>query len=1174
MDQLKQLQHLSLVNKVTTELENHLGISEKAMAEFIIELATGKSSIKEFQKALASNGAEMPESLVHTIWNVIQRLTQASKPKGTGLDSASRLSGPSGLALQDSKERAKQLDAELIAEGLSRCQQSHEGASTSAANGSHSRELDSSRHRSHRSDEDGRPGHNRHSPDRDRHWDRDRKRQHRSRSRDRHGKRRRTVSPEDRDSSKDRRGPAGNRPPPAPLQDKPERGDVHKGKVSGLMDFGCFVELQGFKSRVEGLVHITNLSKTRVSSAKEVVTKGQEVWVKVVSVNASKVSLSMRDVDQKSGQDLLPPAGAAVSSSNPAPGGGQGLRGLSGITVKDDDNGNLPRRRPGKRLTSPERWEITQLIKSGVLDVTEYPTFDEEEGGLVDNDQEDEEEFEVDIQEDEAAFLKGISSRSGVEMSPIKIVKNPDGSLQRAAMTQSALAKERRELREQQQRTLIEAIPKDLSRPWEDPLPEQGERHLAQELRGIGLGGFEVPEWKKQAEGKAPTYGIKDSRSIKEQRESLPIYRFKQQIIDAVADNQMLVVIGETGSGKTTQMTQYLAEAGYTSKGKIGCTQPRRVAAMSVAKRVAEEVGCRLGEEVGYAIRFEDMTGPETVIKYMTDGMLLREALLDDTMAAYSVIILDEAHERTIHTDVLFGLLKGICTRRKDLKLIVTSATLDADKFASYFLDAPIFKIPGRTFPVEILYAKAPESDYMDAALITVMQIHLTEPEGDVLLFLTGQEEIDTAAQILFERMKSLGPAVPELIILPVYSSLPNEQQTRIFDPAPPGTRKCVIATNIAEASLTIDGIYYVVDPGFAKQKVYNSKIGMDSLVVSPISQASASQRAGRAGRTGPGKCYRLYTEAAFRNEMLPSSVPEIQRTNLGMTVLTLKAMGINDLLGFDFMDAPAAATLVSALEQLYNLGALDEEGLLTRLGRKMAEFPLEPPISKMLIASVDLGCSEEILTIVGMLSAQNIFYRPREKQAQADQKKAKFFQPEGDHLTLLAVYEAWKTSKFSNPWCHENFIQSRSLKRAQDVRKQLLQIMDRYKLDLVSSGRNYDKIRKAICSGFFFHAARKDPQEGYKTVVEQNPVFIHPSSALFQRQPDWVVYFELVLTSKEYMREVCAIDPKWLVELAPRFFKSADAHKLSRRKRAERLEPLYDRYNDPHAWRLSRRRG
>ena len=609
-------------------------------------------------------------------------------------------------------------------------------------------------------------------------------------------------------------------------------------------------------------------------------------------------------------------------------------------------------------------------------------------------------------------------------------------------------------------------------------------------------------------------------------------------------ENQILVVIGETGSGKTTQMTQYLAESGYTTKGRIGCTQPRRVAAMSVAKRVADEVGCLVGEEVGYAIRFEDCTSEDTVIKYMTDGMLLREALLDDKMSQYSVIMLDEAHERTIHTDVLFGLLKKCCAKRKDLRIIVTSATLDAEKFSTYFFECPIFTIPGRTFPVEVMYTKAPESDYLDAALITVMQIHLTEPEGDILLFLTGQEEIDTGCGILFERVKALGPSVPDLHILPVYSSLPSEMQTKIFEPAPPGSRKCVVATNIAEASLTIDGIYYVIDPGFAKQKVYNPKVGMDSLIVAPISQASARQRAGRAGRTGPGKCFRLYTEAAFKNEMLPTSVPEIQRTNLGMTCLTLKAMGINDLGpgGFDFMDPPPAQTLVTALEQLYNLNALDEEGLLTRLGRKMAEFPLEPPMSKMLIASVDLGCAEEILTIVAMLSAQNIFYRPKEKQGPADQKKAKFFQPEGDHLTLLTVYEAWKANNFSSPWCFENYLQARSLRRAQDVRKQLLTIMDRYRLEVTSAGRNFNRIRRAITSGFFFHAAKKDPQEGFKTLVENTPTYIHPSSSLFQRQPDWVVYHELVLTSKEYMRECVAIDPKWLVELAPRFFKQADA--------------------------------
>jgi len=675
--------------------------------------------------------------------------------------------------------------------------------------------------------------------------------------------------------------------------------------------------------------------------------------------------------------------------------------------------------------------------------------------------------------------------------------------------------------------------------------------------------------------GKGVAFGFPSKhRSIAEQRQSLPIFALKNELINAVTENQVLVVIGETGSGKTTQMTQYMAEAGFTSRGIIGCTQPRRVAAMSVAKRVAEEFGCRLGQEVGYSIRFEDNTSAETVLKYMTDGMLLRECLVDTSLSRYSLIMLDEAHERTIHTDVLFGLLKGLLTRRKDLKVICTSATLDAEKYSTYFYECPIFTIPGRTFPVEVLYTKTPETDYLDAALITVMQIHLSEPPGDVLLFLTGQEEIDTACQILYERMKSLGDNLPELIILPVYSALPSEMQTRIFDPSPPGARKVVVATNIAEASLTIDGIYYVVDPGFVKQKAYNPKVGMDSLVVVPISQASARQRSGRAGRTGPGKCYRLYTEPAYKNEMLACNVPEIQRTNLGNTVLSMKAMGVNDLLHFDFMDAPPVQTLVAAMEQLFALGALDDEGLLTRLGRRMAEFPMEPPLSKVLIQSVALGCSDEILTLVSMLNVQNVFYRPKEKQTQADSKRSKFFQAEGDHLTMLAVYQAWATSKFSNPWCFENFIQARSMRRAQDVRKQLLAIMDRYKLDIVCAGKNFTKVRKAICSGFFMHAAKKDPQEGYKTMDEGQVVYIHPSSALFNRAPEWLIYHELVLTTKEYMREVMAIDPKWLTELAPRFFKKADPRQLSKRKRMERIEPLYDRFNDPNAWRLSKRRG
>jgi ATP-dependent RNA helicase DHX8/PRP22 len=488
----------------------------------------------------------------------------------------------------------------------------------------------------------------------------------------------------------------------------------------------------------------------------------------------------------------------------------------------------------------------------------------------------------------------------------------------------------------------------------------------------------------------------------------------------------------------------------------------------------------------------------------------------------------------------------------------VNSATLDAENFSKYFFGRPTFSIPGQAYPVKYIYTKQLETDYLAASLITVMQIHLTEPPGDVLLFLTGQEEIYTSCEILYERTKALGPKVPELMILPIYSALPSEVQSRVFEPTPPGARKVVVTTNVAETSLTIPGIYHVVDPGFSKQNAYDARLGMDSLVVMPISQAQACQRAGRAGRTGPGKCYRLYTEATYRNEMLPTSIPDIQQTNLVHTILLLKAMGINDLLSFDFMDPPPAQTMLTALESLYALSALDDEGLLTRLGRKMADFPLEPTLAKMLIASVKLGCSEEILSIVAMLLIPTVFYQPKEKQGQADAKKAKFNLPEGDHLTLLTVYNGWKASNYSNPWCFENFIQARSVRRAEDVQKQLLGIMDRsafalltesglltfprYKHDIFLAGRDYNLVRRAICSGFFRHAAKKDPQEGYKTLVEGTPVYIHPSSALFNRAPDsWLVYHKLILTTREYCHNVTAIEPKWLVDIVPQLIIEQD---------------------------------
>ena len=997
---------------------------------------------------------------------------------------------------------------------------------------------------------------------------------------------------------------------------------IYQGVVRKILDFGMVVQITAGidNGGKEGMVYNAHLSRQRVENASQAgFRRDQAVWVKVISIKNNKVVLSCKDVDQSTGRDLMPHRSAAAAEAQTMPdrnsidqaqassavvhpgldvaalrkreaeeeaallhaatdhgAGGSDYYGPASArssSVRAAPNERTIRRR--KELTEHELFEAQQLIRSGVLPVEEYPTYDAEGGLGMLAVEETQEEVEVELADFEPNFLRGQTSRSGRDLEPVRIVKNPDGSMQRAALQQVNMAKERRELRQVQTNQLIDSIPKDLNRPWEDPLPEAGERHFAQELRSINISAFDgAPEWKKKAENKTLSYGIISNKSIKEQRESLPIYRLKTELKRAISENQVLVVVGETGSGKTTQMTQYMHELGLTKRGMIGCTQPRRVAAISVAKRVAEEFGCSLGEQVGYSIRFDDCTSQETIIRYCTDGMLMREYLADNDLRRYSALMLDEAHERTVATDVLFGLLKDLCRRREDLKIIVTSATLDAEKFSSYFFQCPIFTIPGRTYPVEILYVKEPESDYLEAAIITVMQIHLDQPAGDILVFLTGQEEIDTCCETLYTRIQALGDLAPELIVLPVYSALPSEIQSRIFEPAPTGARKCVVATNIAEASLTIDGIYYVVDPGFSKQKAYNPKLGMDSLVVTPISQASAKQRAGRAGRTGPGKCFRLYTEHAFKTEMLPTNIPEIQRTNLGNVVLQLKAMGINDLLGFDFMDPPPVATLVSSLESLHALGALDEEGLLTRLGRKMAEFPLEPNLSKMLILSVDLGCSEEILTITAMLSVENPFFRPRDKQSQADMKKAKFHQAEGDHITLLAVYKGWEAAKFSNPWCFENFIQARSMRRAQDVRKQLVTIMDRYRLLLISAGKNYKIICKAITAGFFTNAAKKDAQEGYKTLVDQNPVYIHPSSALFQKNPEYVLYHELVLTTKEYMRNILVIDARWLTELAPAFYKPADPHKMTRAKKKEKIEPLYDHFNPKDAWRLSRRKG
>lgn len=1155
---MEALRKLSLISKVTLEIQNHWGIEDKTLAEFVITIGEEASDVNDFEKKLKENGAEAARPFCERLFSLIGKMGGAGGGKQDVKGGPPALSGKKaptnekeakfpGLAMQDRPDRE-----ELMIE-----QPRQPGELSAAAKKLLNSEKDDRELAEERKKEakGGGRGSGRASRSRSR-----------GRSRSRDGKKKEVKKGFQKNAAIELYG-------------------IYKGQVNRVMEYGAFVSFETSEGRKEGLVHLSEITKeTRnVSRAADWVKRNDDCFCKIIGIAGTKLNLSMREADQATGEDLKPRKKKEEEDennvSNPMRRKKQQeekekLGAVTGIKLEFVDNETARNKlRQKKKLSEYEAWEAQQLRASGVLENHERLDCDEEQGLLADSDIE--EDYEIELQEQEPVFLRGQTTKAGMTLSPVQVVKEPDGSLARAASTQTGLAKERREAREAMQQSLLDAIPKDMNRPWEDPRPEPGERTVAQALRGLGQTSYELPEWKKLYIGKSVSFGQKSAKPLKEQRESLPVFKLRNEMLQAIHDNQVLIVIGETGSGKTTQITQYLAEAGYTSRGVIGCTQPRRVAAMSVAKRVAEEFGCRLGQEVGYAIRFEDQTGPETQIKYMTDGMLLREVLNDSGVSKYSVIMLDEAHERTISTDVLFGLLKKAVKQRPELKIIVTSATLDAEKFSTYFFNSHIFTIPGRTFPVEILYSKDPEQDYVEAALMTVLQIHLTEPSGDILVFLTGQEEIDTACQILHERMQKLeAMSPPPLIILPVYSALPSEMQTMIFEPPPPGCRKCIVATNIAEASLTIDGIFFVVDPGMSKMKSYNAKTGMDSLLITPVSQANARQRAGRAGRTGPGKCYRLYTEAAYRNEMLSTSVPEIQRTNLSNVVLLLKAMGINDMLSFDFMDPPPVETMINAMESLWTLGALDDEGLLTRLGRKMAEFPMEPNLSKMLLTAVDLRCSDEIMTIVAMLSVQNVFYRPKDKQALSDQKKARFHQPEGDHCTLLEVYKGWAHNRFSNPWCYENFIQARALRRSQDVRKQLITLMDRYKFEIVSCGNDYNRIRKCIVAGYFSNACRRDPQEGYRTLTEHQQVYIHPSSALYQRNPEWLIYHELVLTTKEYLRECTTLEPQWLPELAPNLFSRADPTKLSKRKQRERIEPLYNRFEEPNSWRLSRRRG
>ncbi|KAF9211181.1 DEAH-box ATP-dependent RNA helicase prp22 [Podila verticillata] len=687
---------------------------------------------------------------------------------------------------------------------------------------------------------------------------------------------------------------------------------------------------------------------------------------------------------------------------------------------------------------------------------------------------------------------------------------------------------------------------------------------------------------------------------IRRQQEALPIYDHRDGLMDAIRDNGILVVIGETGSGKTTQLPRYAIEE---FRGmKVGVTQPRRIAAISVARRVAEEYDCRLGDTVGYTIRFDDTTSSRTRLKYMTDGVLLREATMDPLLLKYDLIIIDEAHERTVETDVLFGLLKRTKAKRPELKLLIMSATLNVTKFSDFFDECPIYTIPGRTYPVEILHSRDNtklgllKSGYVGKAIETVMHILTKEIRpgdvGDILVFLTGQHEIERACQDLkkaildkkhkeqdqketSDRHKHFSTiSLDQIQILPLYASLELLDQTAIFGPSPRGSRKVIFATNIAQTSITIPNIRFVVDSGFVKQKMYDSSTGMDALLVVPVSKAAATQRAGRAGRTRAGICFRLYSRESFETEMEEETVPEIMRTGLTGTVLSLKNLGIRDVNGFEFLDPPREEELLAALRELYLVGAIDNSGEMTDVGSSMIAYPVNPLLARSLVEAEKLGCLDNALTIVAMLSIEEPFYLPRhqEEQEPARQSHAKFLHHSGDHMTLLNVYEAWRDANYSKDWCHDNFFNVRQLRLAKNIRSQLRDIVDRrHSRRDNSSSSNETKetqsqsssssrtILQAFAQGYGLHLSKKhhhrqmfyhflassaSPSAGHSGATS-SLLALHtsPLSALYldeensltkhgrkvARDLEWVIYHEVVFHVKAVMRYVSKIDHQWV---------------------------------------------
>ncbi|KAK4987372.1 hypothetical protein LTR66_007617 [Elasticomyces elasticus] len=528
--------------------------------------------------------------------------------------------------------------------------------------------------------------------------------------------------------------------------------------------------------------------------------------------------------------------------------------------------------------------------------------------------------------------------------------------------------------------------------------------------------------------------------------------------------------------------------------------------------------------------------------------------------------MVDEAHERSLSSDVLLGVLKKIRKRRQDLRIIVSSATLQAEDFLHFFAgdssdengDNPsdsvgrIVSLEGRMFPVDVHYLEKPADDYVERAVQTVFDIHTKEPQGDILVFLTGQEEINLCMEMIADRKPSFPAKAQEILSLPLYAGLSTEHQMYVFEPAPEDTRKVILATNIAEASVTIDGISYVIDCGFVKLRAYNPTTGIETLTATPVSKASAIQRAGRAGRTKPGKCYRLYTEDDY-GSLDETTVPEIQRSNLAPVILQLKCLGIDNIARFDYLTPPPAKLIIRALELLYSLGALDDYAKLTRpLGTRMAELAVEPMMAKVVLSATAFGCLSEILSIAAMTSLQGVVWFDHKGENKATETaRRNFAVEEGDHLTLLNVYQAFVTKgKKEASWCKSNYLNFKSMARVVSIRNQLKRHLERFGIDVeeslaandvmrVGGPDKAEQIRRCLTTGYFAHAAKMQPDGSFRTVDGGTVLHADPSSLMFNRKADWVIFHEVTETaSKTFIKDVTKIEREWLLEYASDFYR------------------------------------